>query len=283
MNESPPEAVSRDLPEIPPELRAWPRRVKLKPLSSSMGLWVLRLFILPHSLIGITMAGAAIGYPIWVLAGTNHAAKVTATRYYTSSSKGHTTQHYEITYAYALDGVTRQKSADVSAAVFNRVGGVGGIVKPAKKVEAPAYGTVNVRGLGWPPLYYDAVVEPGTSLWAPWGFILLFAAFWNGILSLFWWLAYVNPWRIRRLYRTGRVGYGIITGKHCRIGSKGVRHNYLTYEFQTAEGLADRGEMLVANRAEYEAAAVDEGVLVLHPTGKTKPSVLYKYGLYRCV
>ncbi len=267
---------SPDLPPIPPVLMYRPRKVRVRSIGSAIGMWFTRLFILPHSIAGLVVAGIVIGWPLLVMFGTDYPAQVTHTRYYTSSGKKSTVQHFEVSYKYSVGGEVRSKSADVDEATFTRVGGTR---KPA--VEQPAYGTVTVRGIGVPPLYYDTLQEKSGSFLFAWLFMILWATIWNGVMCAFWYGLYIQPWRMRRLYRNGNIGFGVITEKYLGTGKS--RTAYFKYKFFTETGLAGEGKMTVPDRKAYEAAKVGENVIVLHRDGKTKPSVIYEYGAYRCV
>lgn len=253
------------------------RRVVRASWKFTAGIWILRLFLLPHTLVGAGTLAAAIGYPIWANFGRDHRAKVTQTRSYSTSSKGKTNQHHEITYSYQLNGRERTGKEDVEESTFLAVGGT-----TSMPLEAPRYGTITVRGIGFgPPMYYDAVIEPGQSLWPKWFGITFFALFWNGILSVFLYAAYYVPWRTRRLYRRGQVGFGVITNKYTTTGKN--RSHYIEYDFFTATGQPGHGKTQVADRTSFDAANLRQNVIVLHADGKTRPSVLYEFGGYKCV
>jgi len=275
MTESTTAKPSLELPPIPPALLQTPRKVKAKRLGA--GIWVLRLFLLPHTLIGLACAGAVVAYPLWIEYGTDYRAQVIDSRYTIStSSKGKSTDHFEITYTYMLNGQLRKHTEDVDEDIFIRVGGT-----RYPELEKPVYQSVTVRGLGRPPLYYEAVTGGEMSPWAKWGFILLFASFWNAIMCVFWWSAYFVPWRTRKLFRNGKVGFGVITSKYTTSGKN--RTDYLEYDFFTEDGAAGHGKTAVTTKEDFERAAERENVIVLHADGKTKPSVLYAYGPYKCV
>lgn len=266
-------SVAADLPKIPAALLSRPRRIRAKRLG--MGLWFIRLFILPHTIVGLGALGAVVGFPIWYAFGTIHVAQVTATRTYSSHGKNGTTHHFEVTYTYNLEGHPRIGTADVDEQAFNEING-----GRQPMIEKPKYGTVTMRGLGIPPLYYDAPVRSSGSFWPTWGFLVLWASFWNGVLSVFWWMLWIRPWQVRRLYRNGRVGFGVVRDKREKSGKSTTY--YIKYEFRTEDGLHDVRENTV-EAAEYHRATIGENVVVLHRDGKTKPSVLYEYGGYTCV
>ncbi len=265
------------LPPIPPALMSRPRRVVRSSWSAVAGIWVLRLFLLPHTLVGMGALGAAIGFPIWANFGHDHHAKVTQTRYYTSTTKGNTRDHYEVTYSYQVEGRTRKGSADVEESTFRALGGT-----VTEQLESPKYGTVIVRSLGSaPPLYYDAVIETGQPLWQKGLGITFFALFWNGIMSIFLYAAYYVPWRTRRLYRNGQVGFGVITNKYTKSGKS--TSYYIEYDFFTATGQPGHGKTQVNDRKSFDAAYIRQNVIVLHADGRVKPSVVYDFGGYKCV
>src|SRR6478609_8687602 len=60
-------------PTAPPPA---PREVRRR-LGTLIGLWVIRLFILPHTLVGIGLLVAMLFLPFWQLCGSNSLAPAT--------------------------------------------------------------------------------------------------------------------------------------------------------------------------------------------------------------
>jgi len=88
MSQSTAATAPYELPPIPPALISIPRRVRRVGWGHIIGVWAIRLFLLPHTLVGFGVMGAAIGYPIWAQFGHDYTAQVKETRYYTTTSKG---------------------------------------------------------------------------------------------------------------------------------------------------------------------------------------------------
>jgi len=267
------------LPPIDPALLTRPRRVRRRSWTSALGRWFVRLFVLPHTIAGVVVAGMVIGWPIWKVFGHVYTAQVTAAHVNTSRSKGKTHTSYVVDYAFDLPGTRRTNHTSVTPQRFRELGGDPSGRTP---LEKPHYGTIQVRGVGVPSIYfYDDAVEGNSSSISTWLFMIVFATFWDGVVLALSWGLYVVPLRQRLLCRNGRVGFGVITAKYIS-GSKNKSH-YLEYDFRTEGGLAGHGKMTVEGSDAYRNATVGENVIVLHPDGKVKPSLLYDYCNYRCV
>ncbi len=127
--------------------------------------------------------------------------------------------------------------------------------------------------------FYDAML-PGESRWGKILPLAFFALFWNGLLSVFVYMAWIAPGQEKRLYRRGTPVPGRITGKHSHHG-KGIRY-YVDYEFiQPRFGVLRRRQSVSGN--EYKRAHADQLVTVLCWPHKKRPSVIYEYGSFECV
>jgi Protein of unknown function (DUF3592) len=259
---------------IPQVLRAHYRRVRT-PFGQGCGLWGLRLFILPHTLIGAACLFVAMpGSVIWAAFGTDHVARVQRV-WTTRTSKGGTSYHAD--YIYDLPGGQRRtKDAGISAASYERLNraAAGG------RAASAGDGTIRVRSIGAPPIFYDHVVESGGG--GPWGVvgsIWLFGLFWNGVLSVFVHLAYIGPWRVRRLYRSGTPVEGRVISKRVSRGKSTAY--YVRYAYQTADGDNFDREM-TTSREHYEVASHGASVTVLYDPRKPRRSVVYEYGPHYC-
>jgi hypothetical protein len=131
--------------------------------------------------------------------------------------------------------------------------------------------------------YYD-VINVGTSRWKRVGAIWAFGAFWNALLSVFVYLAFVRPERQKRLIRDGQATLGRIVSKRVSKGEDSTRH-ILTYAFNpSATSMTRRSAGDEANAeqdvdpAEWADALEGDEVWVLHWQGRAKPSALYGYG-----
>jgi hypothetical protein len=265
-----------------------PRGVRRR-AGAAVGVWAIRLFILPHVCVGVFLILAMVFMPVWALAGKESTAAVT--RAWTTRSKNSTT--YRIAYVDPTDGRTTRDDS-VSRKEFDRLsrllptrGTAETQAVEADPNDAPA-ATTTVRSLGVGAYTYRGVVEPGASGWGTVGFVWLFGLFWNGIVSVFFFAVYVGPFRDKRLHRHGESTLGRITGKTTRRGSKGGTRYVLKYAFTPSRrGITERtrdvgeatGEYTV-ERSQWEETAEGDEVWVLHWPGRAKPSALYGYGPY---
>jgi hypothetical protein len=257
---------------MPADLPPPPRRLRTRPglgCGPAASRWFLRLFIMPHCIIGACVLLSALYIPLLWLAGTDapgHVAKLS-----TSRGKG-TKPYYRVEYAYTVNGGEHTTTETVNADEYNalRVGD-----------------QYAVRVLESLPDILPQVRGPGGSRWR--GFAALgIALFWNGILSLFVWMAWVVPWRTRQLLRYGSVAAGTVCDKQTRAGSKGGRTYVVRYDYRvvpedsmnpelTAQSL--ESEMYVTP-ADYEKAEVGKGVTVIYDPRKPKRSLVYEFAEY---
>jgi hypothetical protein len=258
-------------PAIPPELLPHFRRVRTR-LGHGCTLWGARLFILPHMLVGLGLLLAVPAACAWALFGTDHTARVQRV-WETRGSKGKISYHAE--YAYDLPTGARQSQDNVSFETFTRFQNT----PPAANLPV----TIRVRSIGHaPPLFYDTPLEPGESPWAKIGFIFLFAAFWNGILSVFVYQFYVTPWRTRRLFRSGTAAPGTVISK--RAGGSKNRTFHVGYQFRTPDGKTRKGESIAAPKDAWDKISTGDPITVLYdPNDPDRRSVAYDYGDYYCV
>jgi hypothetical protein len=103
---------------------------------------------------------------------------------------------------------------------------------------------------------------------------LLFALFWNGVLSIFLHRLWFVPWRNRELLRRGVAAPGRVLRKFTREG-KGVRY-FLEYEFTMAGGTRREETMEVSSHAIWDALAEGQAITVFHSNRGPTPSVVYE-------
>ena len=250
-----------------------PRRLlpKRGAAAGGCGLWFARLFILPHVIVGAGFIGCAVLYPVWALLGTDTQATVVGR----SIRRGESWTHH-IEYVYKHGGRQYRGSSEVDEAYYNTLR----TLDAPEKVEAEPPPTVRVRHLGVGRLRYASALPPGAGMWSSLGFILVFAVFWNAILSVFVILLWIMPWRSRRLYKWGKATRGRITGKRSRASTP--RGHKLEYEFALPGGRKASGRMGVASAMDWSQASVGEAVTVLYLGRNGRSSVIYEYGDYEC-
>jgi len=249
---------------FPPGLDQRPRRVKLRAWSSGLGVWAIRLFILPHTIAGVGMIGWLLATITWAIFGTTQAAPVTMLDTYTSKGK----TYYRTTYRYSVSGNAQTKESDISADEHARLSNL-----------PEASRTIPVRVLAVGSWRYAEVCIGSAGILKQLGLVTLITVFWNCILSVFLWIAYVAPWRRRQLYRWGVPAPGVVTG--IRISRGKSTTYYVEYRFITLEGAAHTGSHQV-RKTDFDQAQPGMEVTVLHQEGRGKPSVVYEYGGY-CV
>jgi hypothetical protein len=258
---------------LPPELTAHYRRVRRR---AGVGGWVfaafLRIFILPHTLVGIGLLFAMPASILWAVAGHDHVGAVE--RLWVTTHKR--TQSYHVEYVYDLPadgplaGPRRCSQTTVNRSVYDTLNSL-----------PRGQRTVHVRALGVPPLFYDDVIDGRGGAWRVVGFTWLFGTFWCGIVSLFAYAIYVSPWLTRRLYRSGTAVRGTIASKRMTYGKTVTR--LVTFRFQTPDGRTHTGEMACAGSvAEWDAAGAGDPVTVLYDPRRPKRSIAYEFGPYRC-
>jgi hypothetical protein len=283
----PPSSTRRSGFRPPPPPPPAPRSVRRRP-GAAVGLWAIRLFILPHTCVGVGLIAAMVFMPFWVLAGTD--TTTTVTRVWTTRSKN--TTSYRIEYTDPADGRSTREDT-VTGQEYERLSRLLKTPGAVDAVEAdptlPPAAALKVRSLRIGPYTHRGVIEPGASGWGTVGVVWLIGLFWNGIVSIFFYLIYVAPMREKRLHRNGDATLGRITGKTTRRGQKGGTRYVLKYTFTPPRrGISERsrrddGESsseYVVERAQWDAAAEGDEVWVLHWPDRAKPNVLYGYGSY---
>jgi hypothetical protein len=129
----------------------------------------------------------------------------------------------------------------------------------------------------WPRLPGHLPIEDLAGKW-------FFAAFWNGILSLFLWLFYVSPWRQRQLVSIGIPTQAIIRDVNVQM-NKGTKNYVMLYEYAVPVTEDQPGRVLTGKLSSTAKAAASakrgEVVTVLYDPRKPRRSLLYRYSSYR--
>lgn len=261
--------MSPDHP-IEPELAGpTPRRVRYHTRGTGCGLWFVRLFILPHTIAGVVLVGVALWSTgvylgVWLF-GTEYPGAVVK-KSERRGSKGK--MSYTVEYEYMVAGRLHTAQVSVNADEYRQV--AAGDQFAVRALEsAPESGP-------WPRLPGQTPILDVAGMW-------LFALFWNGILSVFLWVVYLRPWRMRRLVRWGRPAPGIVRDTTMSV-SKGTKTYHLTYEYAAAD---DGGEPAVftgkmaCTQALAAGARPGDLVTVLYDPRKPRRSLIYQYADHR--
>ena len=239
-----------------------PRRVRGQ-LGGS--LWFTRIFILPHTLIGI---GAIIYWLLLILSvlfGRDIPSTVTGTDISHSRKSG---DHYSLIYQFPVGDVVKTNSGSVSQGIYQRY-------KIPNATNPPV--TVHYFSLG---IWDHAQLRESGSLWSMIGFLTLWAGFWNFVVGIFAYQIWIKPLRARWLYKHGETTSGTVLSKRVRTGKSSTY--YVTYRFREPySGQEFETEMQVWNKTTWITIRDGQTVTVLYAREKPKRSTVYECGGYQ--
>jgi hypothetical protein len=253
--------------ETPTRLPEPPRQVR-----GGVGgaIWFIRLFILPHMAVGICIAGAFVLTVLVAVFGTDSTGSVLELSK-SRGRKGGTV--YNVRYRYGIGWRCYTNSASVGWPLFS------GLSRPniLEGQQVP----VKVRHIQFGPLHYHVFTE-AHSAWAEAGPMLLFALFWNGIMSIFVYALWIAPLRLRGLVRHGQAVAGQVVTTRVRRGKSTAY--YATFRFTDPEnGQEIEREMILPGSAQYDQTRAGMPVTVLYDPRKPKRAVAYELCGYRVV
>jgi hypothetical protein len=130
---------------------------------------------------------------------------------------------------------------------------------------------------------------PGVASYSPLGEVggIAFAAvFWNSIMSIFIYMLYVRPWRLRQLVRWGRTTEGIVRGIR-RWTNKGTKYVKIRYEYVVPPDENSPGGVFsggTTGSASFgETIKVGSVVTVLYSPRRLKRNLLYALADFKAV
>lgn len=250
---------------IEPELLGpLPRTVRLKKRRTGLG--CIRIFIMPHTLVGIGMIAYALFLAAMLLFGEEVPGRVVDSHQGTDDDGD---PAYTLVYTYRVGGTEYRGSSSVSRETFTRVSD-GGVVRVVAFPLTPGVGS-SIAG------------EPGGG-----GillFVVVFAVFWNSILSVFLWQIYVLPHLHRQLFRSGSPVTGTVTKKEV-ARRKGRESHVVHYQYaaggETSAPSLMSGKMVVP-KEEFGRLAEGDQLTVLYAPRRPSRSLLYRCGEYDVV
>jgi hypothetical protein len=243
-----------------------PRRVRRKAGSLGCGIVFGRLFILPHTLIGLFLLFMVPVTIAMMFFGQVHEGRV-VTKWMTSGKKK---INYHIRYSYDAGGEHRSGERSCSKSEYDA------IAEPAPSRPPQS---IEIRSVGLMGHHFHEAILPGESQWGKIGGTAAIALFWNGFLSIFVYFLWIAPWQEKRLCRWGTPVPGRIFGKHTRSGKS--TSYYLDYEFiQPQIGICRKKQSVTSER--YYQAREGELVTVLCYPQRTWGAVIYEYGDFEC-
>jgi hypothetical protein len=224
----------------------------------------MRLFILPHTLIGFGALFLIVFEPLFLILTPNIPATVVALTPHTSRKSGTT---YRATYRFSpadAPGVSITGEEEISDAEFRALHLGSPIHVHTGAVASHRY-TCLSRTFG-------GHVCHRYPIW-------LCALFWNSIISVFLYIAWVVPIRNRNLVRFGDPVGGQITGKSV-IRGKSTTYR-LDYEFTPiGDHQPRKGSIAVAAKAIFDQAIEGQNVTVLYNPSRPGRNVAYEFSDY---
>lgn len=201
------------------KLRRTPR--SLKRTSDGVGIsggmsWFVRIFMLPHTLIGIALLVFPFLYIGNIVIGTDVPASVIDKYTHVDDEDG---RKFDVEVAYDWDGKKNYKKFSATRSEYEsyKVG------DPVAVRFLPAFRdwTINFRAKG------ESVKLPDLGAILFYGF---FAGFWNFVVGIFAFVFYVLPVINSRLLKTGCVSQGVVRSKEEIPGSESTTYK-ITCEF----------------------------------------------------
>jgi hypothetical protein len=250
---------------LEPELLAGtPRKVVAVSWTSSLGIGCLRLFILPFILVGFGLLLAVVGT---VSLATFH-AETRGVVTHKETEDDEDGPSYRIAYRYDVGGREYHARDTIPADAY---------VAITEGADVPVAYLPGFAGL------YSIALPGGRTILQTLPFLVPFCAFWNGIVSVFVWLAYVAPVRQKWLYRWGAVTQGMIVRKQTSTSDDSTTYR-LYYEFPDPEflGRTRHGNELMTEE-QYLQAQEGDSLTILYNPRRPKQNTAYSYGGYRVV
>jgi len=249
---------------VEPELMtSTPRRIERKRKVDVIGIGCLRLFLLPFILVGIGTFLSCVGVAAFSVVHHETTGRIEGKEVRSDSDDG---DHYYVTYTYLVDGrnfETRDRVARVQYDYADR-----GAAAPVR--YAPGM-----------PGFYSMIMLPGGSVGRHIGFLLFFTLFWNGIVSVFVYVAWVAPSIERRLYLHGEIAIGEIVNKRSVKGEDSTTY-YVDYEFRDWRGEVLKGKTSLPFE-EYATAKEADRLTILYDPNHPNRNVAYRFGGWRAV
>jgi hypothetical protein len=260
-NENPPQDF-----QMPPELaRRPPRPVRRKSgMLGGCGLVFGRLFIMPHTIAGIVLLAMVPLTIAEMFFGTvQHGAIIAKWTTYSKRT------NYHLRYTYVVAGRTQTAERSCSQAEYNPI-------NPAQQ-PPPA---IEIRGINFLGHYFHEALLPDESRFGKVALWVGMALFWNGVLSIFFYMFWIFPWLEKRLYRRGIPVPGRVFGKHTRSG-KTITH-YIDYEFIHPQLGMLRKQQTVQSTSYHQAHDGQLVTILCYPHRK-RPSLIYEFGNFECL
>ncbi|MCX5663023.1 MAG: hypothetical protein NTW19_25345 [Planctomycetota bacterium] len=263
---------------IPPELLCQPRRVRLaRPALHALFAFGLLITAI-MAIVGSWTLSELVGNIGLVLGGTNVTARAIAVKAHPKTRLGLT---YSVDYEFDLDGVQSRGNTYISHPEVARLRNEG-LGPDASNGQPAGRGQVTIQMRTWNlgPFRWNMSSSEfaGDSAYIamPAGCSVMFVpAGFGGFFGLvYYWL------RLRRLFKMGLPARGVVISKKKSFNGRITTYD-IKYAFQTPDGERHEGVEGVS-RCAFDEVNEGQTVTVLHFEGKSKPSVIYEYGGFKC-
>jgi len=242
---------------IPSELRTSPPRMVRLRGGRGARVFGVRIFMLPHLLIGLAAAVILIGEPIWLFATPAILGKVTSMQ----TSAGRRGMQHEVHYTYLWNGRTVTDQSRVSTAAYQQL---------QREKTIPLH-AIDIGG----HRFSEVDVSAGQYAASRW-FLWIWAFLWDGMMLL----VLRQPRVARRLVSEGAAVTGKIVDKSTYRG-KSARYT-LRYEYAPPTGgtMGALTRNMTVTRGDFESVAVGQEITVLYDPNRPSNATIYEYGDY---
>lgn len=248
---------------LPTHLPAPPRSVRGGP---GFTIWFMRIFMLPHLLVGVYLLCQAVLIVLIVLFGTDLTGTVTKATPRTTKSGA----KYELEYRYTVKGHEYTDARTAGESSYTPA--------PQSSGAEGALGTVQLRHLGIRDFHQSILLE-NHSAWRSIPGPLAICLFWNTIVSLFVAVVWVAPISRRLLVKYGEATAGTVVGRFTQSGKSTTYHVSLLFRHpQTGEFISC--EMQVPTKELYDSAETGRKLTILFSPRKPKHAVAYELSGY---
>jgi hypothetical protein len=257
-----------------PELdQPLPRRVAASEgCGYGCGIWFVRLFILPHTLVGVFLIFTAITRIVLALgvfmAGTEVDGRIVR-KIETKGKKE--SVYYSAEYVYTVDQVEYSDTVSLNSDQY-------AAMREGQPISVKVF-VPGIEGGHWPSVGGNSPLldVAGTCV---------IALFWNGILSVFLYPLYYLPWRHRWMVRRGLPAAAIVrdvqrwTNKNTKMVK--ARYEYAVPPDGHSPGGVFSGKMTSSDK-EGETIQVGTIVTVLYSPRRPHRSLVYRLALFKAV
>ncbi|MBX7096777.1 MAG: DUF3592 domain-containing protein [Myxococcaceae bacterium] len=232
-------------------------------------IWVGRLFVLPHTLVGLGLIAGCLFLGLQHFFASPVVAQVVDA--YTPDPDAATPRTY-VTVAYTAWGTEQTNSFSLPPEKLRTL--LDAQLKPLQGA------TLTLRRFGIGPA--EVADLPGEDSWLPvLAFLVPFGLFWNGILGTVNYRLWVSPRRRRNLVVRGEATTGTVVSKTRLLGRRGARTYRLRLKYLDREGGDHEVDDTARDEAAFDALSEGGSVTVLFDPERPARALAYESCEYR--